>query len=97
MSNLTASTELAQAIAHFQDALNATLSHMEQSPVALTPFYACHTDMIAKLSFNTALPMYQFERFVKVAIAHIAGNVKLSDRVRDMSADLDCDCIFFQV
>lgn len=97
MSNLTATTELATAIAHFEAALNVTLSHMGEAPVSLDPFYVCHRDMVAKLSFISSLPSFQFNRFVEVAIAHISNNCKLSDRVRGLSADLCDGYIFFQV
>lgn len=97
MTNLTATSELAAAILHFETALNVVLGHMGQRSVSLSAFYACECDMVAKLSFSTNLQPYEFDRFVKVAMSHISANTKLSDRVRDLDAQLNDDCIFFQV
>ena len=87
---------LSHAILAFEEALNATLAHMGQSPVELGVLYACANDGVARLSFDTALQPYEFERFVKVAMGHVAANTSLSDRVRELDAGLDRDYIFFQ-
>jgi hypothetical protein len=97
MTNLTATSELAIAIAHLETALNVVLSNMGQQSVSLSPFYVSHADMVAKLDVNTDLPSYQFDRFVQVAVTHISNNVKLSDRVRGLSAEMTGGYIFFHV
>ena len=97
MTNLTATSELATAILHFEVALNVVLGHMGQQSVVLNAFYSCERDMVAKLSFCTNLQAYEFARFIQVAMSHISANINLSDRVRDLDAQLDGDHIFFQV
>jgi len=90
-------TELAIAINHFDMALNQTTKNMGLEKAIVEPFYSSADDGVAKLCVSIAdIEPYQVDRCVQVAIALIALNEKLSDRLRGMTAEKVENYYFFQ-
>ena len=90
-------TDLAIGLHNFEQALTVVLGHMGHAPAVMDIFYTYPDDCVAKFRLHHAvLPNYKISQAVKVALAHISKNQKLSERLRDMSVDKSSDYYFFQ-